>query len=203
MYKKNNRRKQPINPYWIIGITGAFLFIFVLSLSTSYQSYQQNAVSISKLRDKKKSLTNDYAKLKPKSTAITRGEFDLQKHQSELGNVYSTLLKYAFGTAKDSKDLSDHSDLFVKYFSKQGYEKIKLIALNERNKPIASRNISTRVSFSNFDSSSMTENVTIYSVFDLVSKMGGKTQAIVSVSGIYDYADKTGSDFSIQFSTLN
>lgn len=202
MYRKN-RRKQPINPYWIVGITGSLLFIFVLSLSTSYQSFQQNAENISKLASKKKALTNTYANLKPKSTAITRGEFDLQKHQFELDSTYSTLLKYAFGTIRSSKDLSKHSDLYIKYFGKQGYDKIKLLSLDEQNNPVASRNISTRVSFSDFDSSSMTEKITIYSVFDLTTKMGGKTQAIVSASGIYDYTDHTGSDFSIQFSTLN
>lgn len=203
MYRKYKRKKQPISPYRIIGVTGTLLFIFVLSLSTSYQSYRQNAENISSLRSKKKSLTQKYTSLKPKSTPITRGEFDLQAHQSELNKAYSTLLKYAFGTAKGSKDFSSHSDLFIKYFGKQGYDKIKMTALNEANKPIASRNISTRVSFSDFDSSSMTENITIYSVFDLSSKMGGKTQAIVSASGTYDYADHTGSDFNIQFSTLN
>lgn len=203
MNRKNKRRKQPINSYWVIGITGALLFIFILSLFTSYQTYQQDATSISKLQSQKKALSSKYTNLKPKSTVITRGEFDLQKHQSELESAYSTLLKYAFGTTQSSKDLSKHSQLFTKYFGKQGYDKIKLIAFDNSNKSIASKNVTTRVSFSDFDSSAMTENIIIYSVFDLTSKMGGKTQAIVSVSGTYDYVDHTGSDFKIQFSTLN
>lgn len=203
MHRNNRRNQSLIRPWWIIGATGALSFIFLLSSYTSYHNYKQNEATINKFISKNNELKNKYTNIKPKKTIISRGGFDLTKHQSELDNTYSTLLKYAFGTAKNSKDLSTHSDLFIKYFGNDGYSKLKNMVLDSSNKANAVKNISTKITFSKFDVDSMSSIITAYTVFQLANKIKGKSQAIVYMSGTYDYEDHTGSDFNMQFSTVD
>ncbi len=204
-----NMRKQDtgfwpqINPWVYIGITGALAFILLLSCYTSYQAYHEQQQQIATLQNQSKKLKTKYSQIKPKKNIITRGEFDLTKHQQKLSKAYVTLLKYAYGTTKKPSDLTKHSDLFVKYFGNSGYSQIKDNSFDSNHSPLAKQTIATRIAFSDFDIANMTETITAYTTFYLTHKREHQSRGVVYLTCLYNYRDHTASNTDLQFSTLD
>lgn len=192
-----------ISPWVFIGITGALAFILLLSCYTSYQAYHEQQQQTISLQNENKKLKVRYKQIKPKKNIITRGKFDLTKHQGQLTQAYNTLLKYAYGTARKPSDLIKHSDLFIKYFGNSGYSPIKDNAFDSKNSPLARQTIATRIAFSNFDIANMTETITAYTTFYLTSKRGQQDKGVVYLTCTYDYKNHSASDTDLQFSSLN
>ncbi|MCT7696525.1 hypothetical protein ABVC46_01750 [Lactobacillus crispatus] len=192
-----------INPWVFIGITGALAFILLLSCYTSYQAYHEQQQQIASLQVKNKKLKAKYAEIKPKKNIITRGKFDLTKHQGQLDKAYNTLLKYAYGTARKPSDITKHSDLFIKYFGNSGYSQIRDIAFDSNHTPLAKQNIATRVAFSDFDIANMTETITSYTTFYLTRKKKQPDKGVVYLTCTYNYQTHSASNTDLQFSSLD
>lgn len=199
-FQRKNKRgsnRATINPWIIIGLTAFIALWFLVLAYNSYNDNQSQQAQISKAQKKNISLRNELTKIKPKQNAITSGKFDVREHYKELDKTYLTLLKFAFGTARNSKQLSKYDDLYKQYFGDNGYTRLKKLAFSG-SKSVITKNLGSNVAFNNFDANRLTTNVVAYVTVDTTT---GKE--LIYMNCTYDFKNKISDSADFQLNSLD